>query len=217
MKKIILLISIFLIALSMLSAAAGDPLVAGTDVSGNSQVSDTLKIILEPTAAENQHIWVGFTSSKVESSSEDAENKTFQNDEFTLSMGTTEETKATASNGVDTLFISAQFAYSGNAHIKLSGKALSGANKSSGTDYIGYTITHQNNNTLLYLDVDASDEGNIFTDDVPNYAISHQPTDPASWVNVYSVPLKITTDPIGSDITATSFEAEITATVISGD
>lgn len=216
MKKIISLISIFLIALSMLSAAAGDPLKPGSDVSETSQVSDTLKIILEPTAAENQHIWVGFTSSKVESSNEDAENKTFQNDEFTLSMGTTEETKATASNGVDTLFISAQFAYSGYAHIKLSGKALSGANTSGGTDYIGYTITHQNKNTL-YLDVDASDKGNIVTDDVPNYAISHQPTDPASWVNVYSEPLKITTDTIGSDITATSFEAEITATVISGD
>ncbi len=211
MKKVIFTLCMVFVVAAMLPAATGDPLTPGTDVSLDSQVSDSLTIVLEPASAENQYIWIEFTKAKVESSTEDPKDKAITG-EFALSMTTT-DTSATASNDDDTLFISAQFAYSGNADVQLSGTALKGTTTSS-TEYIGYTITNQEEDSIQYIDVDAANEDASVTGDT--VVIQHRPTDPSKWVDVRSVPLKITTDPITGK-TAGKFTGEITATVISAD
>ena len=196
MKKIfvIVLLSVCIASLGAATAITG---VGGT-------TSDELKVTLNLNNTSSQYVWVGFTDEEVTSVNEDPSEKVINGD-FVLEL----TTPTTASNDeANPLYISAQFAYKGNAKVTLSGAAMSGtAADTSSTEYLGYEVTDMAG-TGVFLSVHENTQTTSV--DGSAYPITHNYEN--DWINYYSIPLKITTASVDGK-TATSFSGTITATI----
>lgn len=192
---------IFVIVLLSVCIASVGAATAITGVGGTT--SDELTVTLNLDNTSSQYVWVGFTNKEVTSVKEDPSEKVISGD-FVLGL----TTPTTASNDeTNPLYISAQFAYKGDARVTLSGAAMSGSVGDT-TEYLGYKVTEKDNENGVFLSVHENTQTTPV--DGSAYPITHNYAN--DWIHHYSVPLKITTDSVDGK-TATSFSGTITATI----